>query len=253
MKQIPTQIRKRSELNPAPYNPREIAEMSLAGLRKSLKRFGLVSPIVWNIRTGYVVGGHQRLRVMDEDAKYDPVNPTTDYDVEVKTVDLSDSDERALNLALNNQHITGHWDGEKLMEMLVHEGDNVAKFIESAGFTTMSLASEFESLGMQTEVLDMLMAPEAREQQRVDVEAINEMISATDSVRPDPSSVEAIKARKELVNEQNAPSHDADYYAAIVFKDSAQKRAFFAACGVRDTTLGTYDGREIAANLSIQL
>ena len=49
-----------AELDPAPYNPRTISPDALAGLRHSVERFGLVEPIVWNRRTGRVVGGHGR-------------------------------------------------------------------------------------------------------------------------------------------------------------------------------------------------
>jgi hypothetical protein len=53
-----------ADLVPAPYNPRTISSEALAGLRGSVERFGLVEPVVWNRRTGRVVGGHQRLKVL---------------------------------------------------------------------------------------------------------------------------------------------------------------------------------------------
>ena len=53
-----------ADLAPAPYNPRQISEEALAGLGTSVDRFGLVEPVVWNRRTGNVVGGHQRLKVL---------------------------------------------------------------------------------------------------------------------------------------------------------------------------------------------
>jgi len=37
-----------SELKPAPYNPREISDEALAGLRQSLERFGMVDLLVVN-------------------------------------------------------------------------------------------------------------------------------------------------------------------------------------------------------------
>ena len=47
------------ELDPAPFNPRTISSEALDGLYHSVERFGLVELIVWNRRTGHVVGGHQ--------------------------------------------------------------------------------------------------------------------------------------------------------------------------------------------------
>jgi hypothetical protein len=54
------------KLEPAPYNPREISSEALGGLAHSIGEFGLVEPIVWNEGTGHVVGGHQRLKVLEQ-------------------------------------------------------------------------------------------------------------------------------------------------------------------------------------------
>lgn len=89
-----------SELIPAEYNPRAISEAALDGLRASIERFGLVEPIVWNERTGRVVGGHQRLRVLIEHGAAETL---------VVAVDLPESEEKALNVTLNNPHIQGHF------------------------------------------------------------------------------------------------------------------------------------------------
>jgi len=47
----------RSEIKNADYNPRKIADHAQKGLRKSLKQNGLVETLVWNKRTGNLVGG----------------------------------------------------------------------------------------------------------------------------------------------------------------------------------------------------
>jgi hypothetical protein len=66
----------------------------------SLERFGLLSLIVWNERTGNIVGGHQRYKVLVESGE-------TETDVVV--VDLNDDDEIALNTMLNNPHARGEF------------------------------------------------------------------------------------------------------------------------------------------------
>lgn len=91
---------KVSELKPAPYNPRKITEKAKAGLRSSIKRFGLVEPIIVNKRTGYVVGGHQRLDILKD------IGAITTPVVEV---DLASQEEKALNVALNNPSIAGEF------------------------------------------------------------------------------------------------------------------------------------------------
>jgi len=91
---------KLAELMPAPYNPRRISDRALKALGKSVERFGLVEPIVWNKQTGNVVGGHQRLKVLEEQGY-------TECDIVV--VDLSEVEEKALNLTLNNPEVQGEF------------------------------------------------------------------------------------------------------------------------------------------------
>ena len=107
-----------TDLEPAPYNPRTISPKALDGLTSSIDRFGLVQPIIWNRRTRRVVGGHQRLKVLQ--AKQE-----TQTDVVV--VDLPESEEKALNIALNNHHICGDWseDVEKLLADIRQETPDI--------------------------------------------------------------------------------------------------------------------------------
>jgi DNA modification methylase len=88
------------DLQPWEDNPRQISAKALVGLRNSIKRFGLVQEIVVNRRNMRVVGGHQRLEVLrDLGMKEAPV----------VFVDLPESDEKALNVTLNNPAIAGEF------------------------------------------------------------------------------------------------------------------------------------------------
>ncbi len=89
-----------ADIEPAPYNPRIISEKALAGLGASLDRFGLVQPIVVNVRTNRIVGGHQRAKALE--AKGVKM-------ADAVLVDLNERDEKALNLALNSGEISGEW------------------------------------------------------------------------------------------------------------------------------------------------
>ena len=56
-----------SRLIPADYNPRVALTPDMPEferLKNSIETFGNVEPIVWNERTGHIVGGHQRLAVL---------------------------------------------------------------------------------------------------------------------------------------------------------------------------------------------
>lgn len=96
-----------AELKPAPYNPRVMSEETMAGLSASLRRFGLVEPIIWNERTGFVVGGHQRLTVLQSAGA---------KKAQVVVIDLPPAEEKALNIALNN--LNGEWNYTMLKDLL---------------------------------------------------------------------------------------------------------------------------------------
>lgn len=101
----------RKEINPAPYNPRTMTSEAEAKLRKSLEAFGLADLPVWNKRTGNLVGGHQRLRILDD-------KHGEDYAIRVSVVDLDGPHEKMLNVALNNQKLAGDFDYAALAEVL---------------------------------------------------------------------------------------------------------------------------------------
>ena len=101
---------KIEKINPAVYNPRidlKPGDKDYEKLKKSIDTFGYVEPLVWNSRSGNLVGGHQRLKILIEQGL---------KEVEVSVVDLNSEKEKALNLALNK--ISGDWDNEKLGQLL---------------------------------------------------------------------------------------------------------------------------------------
>lgn len=98
------------DINPAEYNPRKDlrpGDPEYDKLKKSILEFDIVEPLVWNKQTGNLVGGHQRLKVLQE---------LGIENVEVSAVDLSPVKEKALNIALNK--IQGEWDFPKLKDLL---------------------------------------------------------------------------------------------------------------------------------------
>jgi len=94
-------------LNPASYNPRQISSKQYKDLKESIKKFGLVDPIIVN-KDNTVIGGHQRLKIC-KDLKY--------VDVDCVMLDLSKEEERELNIRLNKN--TGDFD----MDILANEFD----------------------------------------------------------------------------------------------------------------------------------
>ncbi len=99
-----------SKLNPAKYNPRKDLKpgnTEYEKLKRSMAEFGYVEPIIWNKRTGNIVGGHQRYKIL-KDMKY--------KEAECVIVDLDDNREKALNVALNK--ISGEFDIPLLTDLL---------------------------------------------------------------------------------------------------------------------------------------
>lgn len=99
---------------------------------ESIKTHGLVGTVIWNKRTGNIVGGHQRLK------KIDQLEKSSDYLIEVTEVDIPEDKEKALNIMLNNRHAQGDWDLDLLRDCLEDLSAANIKF-EEAGFTQMDL------------------------------------------------------------------------------------------------------------------
>ena len=104
------------ELNPAKYNPRKNlkpGDPEYQKLKRSISEFGYVEPIIWNKRTGNIVGGHQRYKVL-LDLGYG--------EVDCVVLDIDEQKEKALNVALNK--ITGEFDIPLLTDLLKDINDS---------------------------------------------------------------------------------------------------------------------------------
>ena len=98
------------KLKPSDYNPRkdlQPGDPEYEQLLRSVEEFGYVEPIIWNERSGRIVGGHQRLKILLQ-LGYS--------EIECVVVDMDEYRERALNVALNK--ISGDWDVPKLYKVI---------------------------------------------------------------------------------------------------------------------------------------
>lgn len=115
---------KMNKLIPAKYNPRkdlQAGDEEYEKIKRSVKEFGLVEPLVIN-KDMTIIGGHQRYKVL-YDLGYD--------EVDCVMVELSKEKEKLLNLALNK--ISGEWDKGKLKDIFI-ELDILEEDISLAGF-----------------------------------------------------------------------------------------------------------------------
>ena len=123
------------KLKPALYNPREMDDKELEKLKRSLKEFGVVEPIVIN-KDFTVIGGHQRLKVLIEMKR---------KEAPCIILDLDKKKEKILNLALNR--ISGDWDQAKLSKLI--KGISNYENIKLSGLDT----EELEALSVQHDLM----------------------------------------------------------------------------------------------------
>ena len=162
-----------TDLKPAGYNPRKITDEQLKRLKKSLQEFGDLSGIVFNCRTGNLIGGHQRIKCLPPDVKIEkkelkgktrtgtvaegyiilpsviPAGSKRESREEEKytyrEVDWPIEKEKAANIAANKH--SGDWDEEKLGELLKELSEMPNFDFEVTGFDSKEMdkiITEFE-------------------------------------------------------------------------------------------------------------
>ena len=101
-------IRKIDDLIGAEYNPRQITNEEIEEIKDSIKRFGVVEPIIVNIneeRKDIIVSGHQRVKVCKE---------LKIKEVPCHQLDLTLEREKELNIRMNKAG--GKFDTEMLLQ-----------------------------------------------------------------------------------------------------------------------------------------
>ena len=97
-------------MKPATYNPRvdlKPGDPEYEHIRSSIEEFGYIDPVIWNRRTGNIVGGHQRFKILVEQGY---------TEIDAVVVDMDEQTEKAANMALNKA--VGLWDEEKVKALL---------------------------------------------------------------------------------------------------------------------------------------
>ncbi len=184
-------------IQPAPYNPRKELRPEHAEyqrLLRSMDEFGCVEPLIWNRRTGHLVGGHQRFQILLAKGA---------TDVEVSVVDLPLEKEKALNVALNK--IAGDWDDKKLAIVLEEIAQLPDIDLEVTGFDANDLG----------ELLEEVRGPSSDEPESFDPDA------ALDPDRPaitQPGELLALGPHRVLC----ADATDPLAYRALLGKESAR-------------------------------
>lgn len=142
-----------SLLKEATYNPRRMTEKQENDLTESIKRYGLVDPIIVNRhkdRLNIVIGGHGRLKIAKK----------LGYkEVPVVYLSLNEEKEKELNLRLNKN--TGEWDLDLLKEFDID-------LLLDVGFDDNDLASIWDE-NLETEDDDFNVEKELEETKKTDI------------------------------------------------------------------------------------
>ena len=214
---------KRSEIKKAPYNPRDIDPFALKKLGDGLSKFGLVEPLVWNQRTGNLVGGHQRISLIDAKFNNDP-----DYDVPVAVVDLDEKEERELNILLNNEATQGVYDVSKLEAIFREDGANPF----NAGFDLMDLQQLFP-----TDTVEEFMEKYLPQAELDEIHKLAQVPGTPppEEVQQAALDIQQIKAARQKHMTGNREDLRADHLVVVVFDSAAQTKEFLGSVGLEET------------------
>lgn len=178
----------RTEAKNAKYNPRILSDAARRKLKAGIEKLGNLAPIIWNRRTGNIVGGHQRM------STFDAVYGTKNYRLRVSAVDLDDKQEIEANILLNNPQAQGDFDFEKLGDLFKSDIDFAAAGFDSADVFKLFGEDVFAERKDGGEKLLKLGDELAENQQRI----------------------------KREVENMSSKRDDAAFYLVFVFRDTAE-------------------------------
>ena len=188
----------RSKIKNAPYNPRQIDKDSADRLRRSISEHGLVDLPIWNIRTGNLVGGHQRIKQLDA------LEGRKDYELMVNVIDVDEREEAQINAKLNNADLQGDWDFDKLAEM------------------AEQFDLDFDDMGFSELSVDMMFDGDDRFSALLDNDEVNGAMA----------DMGEIKAARQRIRDDSAEKDSINFYATLVFHTDTAKKRFMQAISI---------------------
>lgn len=195
----------RSEIKEHPKNPRVITESARKKLKNKMAEVGLLQPLIVNDRTGYLLGGHQRLSSLDSLERYK--DGKNDYQIDVAVVDLDEQAELSMLVFLNNPGAQGGWELDVLAEINLEAG---------VGFNDMG----FDKLD-----IDLLFDGDSR---------FNEIFQDPIEVNETKASLDEIKAVRKENMQDLQERQKAGFYCVIVCRDNQEKKDLLKRMNIPD-------------------
>jgi hypothetical protein len=190
----------RSEIHGAPYNPRKINDYQKQGLKRNLKKVGLLQPIIWNRVTGNIVSGHQRIAIIDQ------LEKTEDYYLTVAVVELDEKTEKEQNIFMNATTFTGEFDFDLLAEMMP-DIDVFSAGLDEYDLNIIGVTKEEESVDSDNDDDDVFADIQDKKKKVKD-------------------------AKKASANSIDSRFEDGERYVTLSFSDYKSKAAFMIKMGL---------------------
>ncbi|QQT43378.1 Uncharacterised protein [Sphingobacterium multivorum] len=210
---------KRSQITLAHYNPRKISPEARKQLKANIKRLGMMGGVIWNEATGNLVGGHQKVSILDEINKY----PANDYDITVEKVNLTDKEEKEQNIFLNSKSVQGEFDSD-LMANIITDIDPILAGLDEYDLTMLSLDAPSVDFTDIIKKADMLTPPSA------------------------PLTKEEVKAKKEKYSQEVDEKWEGEPTVILSFDSFQNKAEFMEALG-KDLYDKIIKGEELAERI----
>lgn len=230
---------KRSEVQIAPYNPRKISPQQKATLKRSIRKYGVVGGITVNKQTMTIVGGNQKVTIMDEIMGY----PEKYYALLAEAIDVDYRTEVELNLMLNSENAHGEWDDMKVRELLPDINYMDAGLTEEDlslfGYDAMVKTEGEDELGKE---LNSLLDPFAQEsenrkcQHQRKCKEQNQIIANQQQEAQYQANKERMQQVKKEVNTKAAEKAlEAESYVMLSFDNIENKERFMSTFGFIET------------------
>ena len=185
----------RHEISPHPRNPRKIAKSAQRRLKGKVEEVGMIQPLIVNRRSMLLVGGHQRLAVLDKLEKYNPETRAHDYQLDVSFCDLDDKQELEMLAFLNNPSAQGDFDLDVLADF------------------NLELGIGFQGMGFDQMDVDYMFDGDAR---------FSHIFEDNREVEDVKQKIEAIKKSRAEGKEKMQERNSAEFYFVVVCRDDAE-------------------------------
>jgi hypothetical protein len=218
---------RRSQITNAPWNPRVISDSNRSRLKKGIKKKGLLGPIEWNERSGNVLGGHQRLSIMDQLVTAADIiegSDGKDYWIRVAASDMNDIEEVEANLLLNNPKAQGEFTLDGLSPLM----QTVGLDLEASGFDPAD-AFRYGGGTLEETIASIDTGPEVggagSDEGPIDKTAAKKAKESLTKLR---DAMNDFDKSKQQNREQNNP----DFYFLTVFRSSTERDAWLEHLGL---------------------